>query len=65
MKEIKTTNAPAAIGPYSQAVVINNIVFTSGQIPVNPQTGDAGVVGYIGLGLASLLGLFVNNRKKK
>lgn len=40
MKEIKTNNAPLAIGPYSQAVVVNNIVFTSGQIPVNPVTGE-------------------------
>ncbi|MBR3791659.1 MAG: RidA family protein [Clostridia bacterium] len=40
MKEIKTDNAPLAIGPYSQAIVTNNMVFTSGQIPVNPLTGD-------------------------
>ena len=40
MKEIKTGNAPAAVGPYSQAVVLNNTVFTSGQIPVNPSTGE-------------------------
>lgn len=40
MKEIKTTNAPAAIGPYSQAVVVGNLLFTSGQIPINPQTGE-------------------------
>ena len=40
MKEIKTNNAPAAIGPYSQAVVINNMVYTSGQIPINPVTGE-------------------------
>ncbi len=40
MKEIKTSNAPAAIGPYSQAIVIGNMVFTSGQIPVNPTTGE-------------------------
>ena len=40
MKEIKTKNAPQAIGPYSQAVTLNNMVFTSGQIPVNPQTGE-------------------------
>jgi len=40
MKEIKTNNAPSAIGPYSQAVVTKNIVFTSGQIPVNPSTGE-------------------------
>ncbi len=40
MKEIKTNKAPAAIGPYSQAIVMGNMVFTSGQIPVNPQTGE-------------------------
>ena len=40
MKEIKTNNAPAAIGPYSQAVVVGNMVFTSGQIPLNPETGE-------------------------
>ncbi len=40
MKEIKTDKAPSAIGPYSQAVVINNMVFTSGQIPVNPENGE-------------------------
>ena len=40
MKEIKTNNAPAAIGPYSQAVVSGNMVFASGQIPVNPATGE-------------------------
>ena len=39
MKEIKTTNAPAAIGPYSQAIITGNILYTSGQIPVNPETG--------------------------
>ncbi|MGN0149192.1 MAG: RidA family protein [Clostridia bacterium] len=39
MKEIKTTNAPAAIGPYSQAIVSGNLLFTSGQIPINPETG--------------------------
>jgi len=40
MKEIKTNSAPSAIGPYSQAIVTNNMVFTSGQIPVNPLTGE-------------------------
>lgn len=39
MQEIKTTQAPAAIGPYSQGFVHNDMVFLSGQIPVNPQTG--------------------------
>ncbi len=39
MKEIKTNNAPAAIGPYSQAIIVGNMLYTSGQIPVNPETG--------------------------
>ncbi len=36
---ISTTKAPAAIGPYSQAIRVGNLVFTSGQIPINPVTG--------------------------
>ena len=36
---ISTTNAPAAIGPYSQAIRVGNIIFTSGQIPIDPATG--------------------------
>ena len=36
---IYTTNAPDAIGPYSQAIVVNDMVFTSGQIAINPATG--------------------------
>ena len=40
MKQIKTNNAPAAIGPYSQAIVSGNTVYCSGQIPINPKTGD-------------------------
>lgn len=39
MKTVETANAPAAIGPYSQAKIYNNTVYTSGQIPVNPATG--------------------------
>ena len=39
-KIINTSNAPAAIGPYSQAVEIGNLVFTSGQIPLDPATGS-------------------------
>ncbi len=40
MKEIiSTTKAPAAIGPYSQAVTINNLVYTSGVIPIDPLDG--------------------------
>lgn len=38
-EKIKTNNAPAAIGPYSQAVCVGNIIFTSGQIPLDPETG--------------------------
>ena len=37
---ISTTNAPAAIGPYSQAIRVGNIIFTSGQIPIEPVTGS-------------------------
>ena len=40
MNRISTNNAPAAIGPYSQGVEIGNMVFISGQIHVNPQTGE-------------------------
>lgn len=39
MKAIQTELAPAAIGPYSQAVEIGNLVFVSGQLPIDPQTG--------------------------
>ncbi len=40
MKQIATNNAPAAIGPYSQAIQAGNLVFVSGQLPVDPATGD-------------------------
>ncbi len=40
MKHIFTENAPAAIGPYSQAVLANGILFTSGQIGINPTNGE-------------------------
>lgn len=40
MKTISTKNAPAAIGPYSQAKVVGNFVFASGQIPIDPATGE-------------------------
>ena len=39
MKIIHTANAPAAIGPYSQAIEHNGMIYTSGQIPINPATG--------------------------
>ena len=40
MKVISTSNAPAAIGPYSQGFVAGNLVISSGQIPVNPENGE-------------------------
>ena len=40
MKTIKTKKAPMAIGPYSQAIAIGNIVYTSGQIAINPETNE-------------------------
>lgn len=43
--KISTDKAPAAIGPYSQAIVHGDIVFTSGQIPINPETGAVEAVG--------------------
>ena len=40
MKKIETINAPMAIGPYSQAIFANGFLFASGQIPINPETGN-------------------------
>lgn len=40
MKKVETTNAPGAIGPYSQGFTVNGFVFTSGQIPIDPATGN-------------------------
>lgn len=40
MKAINTKNAPAAIGPYSQAIEVNGFVYTSGQLPIDPATGE-------------------------
>lgn len=40
MEKVYTKNAPDAIGPYSQAVKVNGLVFTSGQIAINPATGN-------------------------
>lgn len=39
MNAISTTKAPAAIGPYSQAIKVSGLVFVSGQLPINPATG--------------------------
>lgn len=40
MEKISTKNAPAAIGPYSQGMIVGNMIYTSGQIPINPETGN-------------------------
>lgn len=40
MKQISTNNAPQAIGPYSQAIISNGLVYCSGQIPIDPSTGN-------------------------
>ena len=40
MKAINTKKAPAAIGPYSQAIQVGNLIYTSGQIPIDPSTGS-------------------------
>ena len=40
MEKVFTENAPAAIGPYSQAMKVGNLVYTSGQIPIDPATGN-------------------------
>jgi 2-iminobutanoate/2-iminopropanoate deaminase len=40
LKIVNTENAPAAIGPYSQAILFGNLLFTSGQIPLDPETGE-------------------------
>ena len=41
LQEVATDKAPKAIGPYSQAIVFGDWVFTAGQIPINPETGEA------------------------
>lgn len=40
LKKIATTKAPAAIGPYSQGIIADKFLFASGQIPINPETGE-------------------------
>ncbi len=42
MKYISTDKAPAAIGPYSQGIIVNGLLYCSGQIPINPATGQVG-----------------------
>ena len=75
---ISTDKAPAAIGPYSQAVEVNGLVFTSGVVPIDPATGElagtpiktgdhANVMLYVLLSLAavSAMGLVVVFGKKR
>ena len=40
LKVVNTLKAPAAIGPYSQGIILKNILFSSGQIPASPETGE-------------------------
>jgi 2-iminobutanoate/2-iminopropanoate deaminase len=40
IKKVYTKNAPEAIGPYSQAIICGNMLYTSGQVPINPATGN-------------------------
>ncbi len=46
--KVHTTNAPEAIGPYSQGVIANGFLFTSGQIAINPATGDVEATDIVG-----------------
>jgi len=55
-KEVIATNAaPNAIGPYSQAIKVGDMLFCSGQIPINPETGDIVPVSYTHLTLPTIL----------
>ena len=45
LNKVSTDKAPAAIGPYSQAVIVGDMIFTSGQIPINPTTDSIDAVG--------------------
>ena len=47
-EKISTANAPAAIGPYSQAIVVGNMVYTSGQIAINPASGNIEAADVVG-----------------
>ena len=47
LDKVVTADAPAAIGPYSQAVIVGDMVFTSGQIPINPETGNVDAEGIV------------------
>lgn len=48
LKKVATTNAPAAIGPYSQGIIAGNILFASGQIAINPASGEIEATDIVG-----------------
>lgn len=48
LKKVSTEKAPAAIGPYSQAVIAGDMLFASGQIPINPATGNVEATDIVG-----------------
>ena len=48
IKKVYTSAAPEAIGPYSQAIICGNMLFTSGQVPINPATGEVEAEGLVG-----------------
>ncbi len=58
IKTIETSNAPSAIGPYSQGKIFGNIVFTSGQVPLDPKTGEV-----VGEDITAQTELVMNNIK--
>ena len=48
IKKISTDKAPCAIGPYSQAIAVGNMLYTSGQIPINPESGNVEATDIVG-----------------
>ncbi len=48
LKKVATTNAPAAIGPYSQGIIVGNLLFASGQIAINPANGEIEATDIVG-----------------
>ena len=61
MKAISTIKAPAAIGPYSQAIYVGNLVYTSGQLPIDPATGMKSPTNWNSSGIGRKNRLIVDN----
>jgi 2-iminobutanoate/2-iminopropanoate deaminase len=59
MTVIRTTKAPAAIGPYSQAVVVNQLLFVSGQLGMNPESGELAGTDFTSQARQALKNLFL------